>query len=69
MRSRQTGQDGSSTTPGVMNGTAEVPGAGFCVLIVRAMAGVNGSFDMSGKLSGSLLGSVVWNEIDLMNTT
>jgi len=49
--------------------SAEVPAAGFSVLIVRAMAGVKGSLDMSGKLSGSLFASVVWNEIDLMNTT
>jgi len=69
MRSKQTGHDGSSTTPGVVKGSVEVLCEGIVVLIVRAMAGVKGSFDMSGKLSGSLLASVVWNDIDLMNTT
>jgi len=69
MRSKQTGHDGNSTSPGVVKGSAEVPAAGFSVLIALAMAGVKGSFDISGKLSGSLLASVVWNDIDLMNTT
>jgi hypothetical protein len=69
IRSRQTGHDGNSTSPGVVKGSVEVPCAGLNVLIVRAMAGVKGSFDMSGKLSGSLFASVVWNDMDLMNTT
>lgn len=32
------------------------------------MAGVKGSFDMLGKLSGSLLTACAWKEIDLMKT-
>jgi hypothetical protein len=59
MRSRQTGQVGSSTRLGVGGGN------GFMKL---AAAGENGSWESSGKLAfGWDVG--VWKVIDLMKTT
>ena len=67
MRSRHTGQVGSSTRAGVggasgladsvVDGTAEEDVA----VVVASDGGVNGSFVMSGKLDGSPLRPGVWN--------
>lgn len=68
IRSRQTGHVGSSTRHIVLKASDLVDkdvladGTGF------AMAGVKGSFDILGKLSGSLLVSCAWKDIDLMKT-
>jgi len=68
MRSRQTGHVGSSTRDIVLNASDLVDKDVLGDEIEFAMAGVNGSFDILGKLSGSLLVSCAWKDIDLMKT-